>query len=86
MLDKQIKKDVIIISENSSSEDEGKTSKHIENRKKYQAKYGNKEKYCSICDKYIKQFSWQNHLRSKTHKLKKEIHDLKNNLICVNSK
>ena len=72
MLDKQIKNNEIILTEKVPlSED------FITRRKKYQAKYGNKTKYCEICDKYIKTFSWQNHNRSKTHKLKKEIQELK---------
>jgi len=77
MLEKQIENDEIIITEKVPlSED------FIARRKKYQAKYGNKTKHCEICDKYIKTFSWQNHNRSKTHKLKKEIEELK----CMISK
>jgi len=77
MLDKQIKNNEIILTEKVPlSED------FITRRKKYQAKYGNKTKHCEICDKYIKTFSWQNHNRSKTHKFKKEIEELK----CMISK
>ncbi len=72
MLDKQIKNNEIILTEKVPlSED------FITRRKKYQSKYGNKLKHCSICNKEVKMFSWQNHNRSKTHKLKKEIEELK---------
>ena len=72
MLEKQIENNEIIITEKVPlSED------FIKRRRKYQAKYGNKAKYCEICDKEVKMFSWQNHNRSKTHKLKKEIEELK---------
>jgi len=50
----------------------------IEKRKGYQSKYGNKIKYCEYCDKNIKLFSWQNHMRSKKHLLCKQIFELKN--------
>lgn len=80
MLNKEITNEKIIISETASSEDEKKEEKKkdfIVRRRKYQSTYGNKLKYCTICDKEIKQFSWQNHLKSKTHLLKKEIYQLK---------
>ena len=72
MLDKQIKNNEIILTAKLPL-----TEDFITRRKKYQAKYGNKLKHCSICNKEVKMFSWQNHNRSKTHKLKKEIEELK---------
>jgi len=72
MLEKQIENNEIIITEKVQLDKD-----FIARRKKYQSKYGNKTKHCEICDKYIKTFSWQNHNRSKTHKLKKEIQELK---------
>jgi len=80
MLNKEITNEEIIIIDTSSSEDEDKKKDFINRRRKYQSKYGNKTKYCEICDKQIKQFSWQNHIKSKTHFLKKEIHQLKNEI------
>ncbi len=76
MLEKQIENNEIIITEKVQLDKD-----FIARRKKYQSKYGNKTKHCELCDKYIKTFSWQNHNRSKTHKLKKEIQELKSILI-----
>ena len=80
MLNKEIKKDEIVISVTSSDDEKNneKRKDFIIRRRKYQAKYGNKILYCEVCDKNIKQFSFQNHNRSKTHLLKKEIQELKN--------
>lgn len=76
MLEKQIKNNKIIITEKKElSED------FIKKRREYQSKYGNKTKLCEFCNEDIKTFSWQNHIRSKTHKLKKEITELKSILI-----
>jgi len=78
MLNKEIRENEIIVTETESDDHERKESKEVENRRKYQAKYGQKIRYCEICDKHVKQFSFQNHIRSKTHKFKKEISDLRN--------
>jgi len=75
ILEKQFIDNNIII---TNIDEDFEKSRLIEKRKGYQSKYGNKIKYCEYCDKNIKLFSWQNHMRSKKHLLCKQIFELKN--------
>jgi len=62
---------------------EKEVSEYILKRRQKQLEKGKTLKFCSVCNKNIKYYNFNHHVKGQKHILKQKIYDLENNNKCI---